>query len=120
MSQLPTLLRLLAAALALTIVIELAAAYLLFGLRERRELAVVALAQVVTNPSVELLCLVTGWRPQLPLASPQWLAMAAAELVAFSVEALLYRRAQVGERPALMSAVLNATSFGLGLVLAAF
>ena len=118
MTQVAALLRPLAVALVLTVVIELAGACLLFGLRTRRALAVVALAQVVTNPSVELVCLAVGWTPRLPLASLPWLAVAAAELAAFAVEALLYRVAEVGEHPWRMAAVLNAVSFGLGLVAA--
>ena len=118
MSQLPALLRLLATTLALTIVIELAGACLLFGIRTRREFLVVALAQVATNPSVELVCLVVGWQPTLPLASLPWLVVALAELAALLVEALLYRCAEAGRHPWLMAGVLNALSFGLGLVLA--
>lgn len=108
--------RLLALALVLTMSIELGAAVLAFGLRERRELAVVALAQVVTNPTVELVCLWVGWNPRLPLASGPWMVMLVAEAAALVVEALLYRVAEVGEHPWLMSAALNVLSFGLGIV----
>lgn len=107
--------RLLALALALTVAIELCAAVLVFGLRERRELAVVALAQVVTNPTVELVCLWVGWNPHLPLASNPWMVMLVAEAAALVVEALLYHVAEVGEHPWLMSAALNVLSFGLGI-----
>ena len=118
MSQVLALVRVLAGTLAATVAIELACAWTLLGVRDRRALAVVALAQVATNPLVELVCLVVGWHPAMPLASPPWLVMAAAEFAAFAAEALLYRAAQVGEHPWRMSAVLNALSFAVGIVLA--
>lgn len=118
MSAALVVVRLLAKTLALTVAIELALAVALFGLRTRREMLVVALAQVVTNPSVELLCLAVGWRASLPLLSMPWLVMLAAELAACAVEALLYRTADVSRHPWLMSAVLNSASLGLGLLLA--
>ena len=98
--------------------VEVALAVLLFGMRDRRQLSVVALAQVVTNPSVVLVCLWSGWRASLPLADAAWRVMLAAELAAVAVEALLYRVAEVGEHPWRQSLVLNALSFGVGLLLA--
>ena len=117
MSQLPALICLLGTALALTIAIEVTAACLLFGLRTRRELLVVALAQVVTNPAVELTSLAVRWHPLLPIASLPWCMVIGAELAALTIEALLYRITEVSERPWLLAATLNALSFGLGLAL---
>lgn len=119
MSPVLAVVRLLAKTLALTVAIELALAVAFFGVRTRREMLVVALAQVVTNPSVELLCMAVGWRASLPLLSMPWLVVLAAELAACVVEALLYRMVGVSRHPWLMSVVLNSTSFGLGLLLAA-
>lgn len=104
--------------LVLTVIIELAAAIVFFGVRTCHDILVVVLAQVVTNPSVELLCLTVGWRANLSLLSQPWLSVLAAELAAWAIEALLYRFAGVTRHPWLMSAVLNGVSFGLGLVLA--
>ncbi len=117
MSPLLSLVRVLATTLVLTIAIELSMAVLAFGMRTRRQMLVVALAQVVTNPLVELLCLAIGWHANLPLNSMPWLVMLAAELAAFVAEAQLYRIAAITQHPWLMSGVLNATSFTLGLLL---
>ncbi len=99
-----------------TIAVELGLAALLFGVRDRRAAAVVALAQVVTNPVVELGCLLVGWSPSLPVASPAWAIMLALELAAVAVEAWLYRETDVFERPVMASVVLNLTSFAIGCV----
>ena len=102
--------------LALTIAIEAAVAWAFFGLRTAYNLRTVALAQVVTNPFVELCVIGLHWNAFLPFASLPWIALLCLEVAAFVVEALLYRTAQVGARPWLLSAVLNATSFGMGLI----
>lgn len=110
---------LLAFALCATIAVELPLAILLFGVRGRRASLVVALAQVVTNPVVELLCLTLRWSPGLPVSHPAWVAVLLAECAAVVVEALLYRRAAFTRRPWLMSVVLNAVSLSLGLIVSA-
>lgn len=105
----------LARTLAATIVLECAFGWLAFGLRSAWELRVVALAQVVTNPAVELVALACGWSPHLAVTHPAWLVLGACEVAALVVEALLYRAAELNGRPWTTSAVLNAVSFGVGL-----
>ena len=101
---------------AATIIIELVLAIVAFGVRGRRAVAVVVLVQLVTNPLVELICLTLQWHPSLPLTSVPWEALLVAEVAATIVEALLYRMANVTRHPWLMSCVLNATSFIIGLL----
>ena len=99
-----------------TVAIEAGMAWATFGLRSAYDLRTVALAQVVTNPLVELCAIIMRWNVFLPLASPAWVVLLCAEVAAFVAEALLYRSAEVGRRPWLLSAALNAASFGIGLV----
>jgi hypothetical protein len=106
-----------ARALLLTIAIEVTLGLLFVRERTWSAVAVVALAQVATNPAVQLVCIATGWSPFVPLGSLPWLALGAAELAAFVAEALLYRLADVTRHPWRMSAVLNLVSFGVGIVL---
>lgn len=117
MSALLPVLGLMARALLLTIAFELPLGFLFTYERTRREVAVISLAQVVTNPSVQLVCMFTGWHPSLPLLSAPWVSLLLAEVAVCAIEALLYRLADITSRPLTMSAVLNASSFGLGLVL---
>lgn len=103
--------------LLLTIGIELALGMAL--LRERTGYAalVLALAQVATNPLVQLACMWSGWSLAAPLASLPWAALGAAELAAVAVEALLFCVAAITRHPWRLSAALNATSFAAGLLL---
>ena len=110
-------LKALAIALFATIVIEVSFSILLFGLRERRELLVVALAQVVTNPVVGFVSLAFCWRPELPIRSAAWMALLIVELAAIVVEGQLYRMVHVGMHAWRMSLTLNLLSFILGLAL---
>ena len=112
------LVRLLATTLAATIALELPLAVVLFGVRGRREMAVVALAQVATNPLVELLCVMVRWHLSLPLTDPAWAALLAAELAAVVVESLLYRIADISDHPWRMSVALNTVSLAVGLLAA--
>ena len=111
-------LALMAYALVMTVIVEVLLAVVLFGIRGRRGLVVVALAQAVTNPIVEFVCLASNWRPSLPLWSWPWVALLAVEVTAMVAEAVLYRVANVVRRPWLMSCVLNGISFGAGLLIA--
>ena len=99
-----------------TIAVELTLAVLLFGVRNRDQAIVVALAQVATNPVVEFGCLMLAWSPTDPLASPSWAGILALEVAAIVVEVCLYRVSDTFERPWLASIVLNLASFGLGCV----
>lgn len=114
--DIPLLLATFATTLGATIAIELALAWLLFGVRQRRDCAVVALAQVVTNPVVEAACLILSWSPADPIPSPSWAAILALEAAAVLVEAWVYRQTGAVRRPLLASLALNAASFGIGCV----
>lgn len=107
----------LARALVLTIAFEVPLSLFFLNRRTWRELLVVALAQVVTNPTVELVCIAFRWSMAAPLLSTSWFALAIAEVAAFVVEALLYRVSCITDYPWRMSAALNAASFGIGLLL---
>lgn len=99
-----------------TIAVELALSLLLFGVRNRDQAIVVALAQVATNPVVEFGCLMLAWSPTDPLVSPSWAGILVLEVAAIVVEAWLYRVSDTFERPWLASIVLNLASFGLGCI----
>ena len=103
--------------LVLTEVIELVLARVALGVRSRDDLVTVALAQVVTNPAVQLIALLAGCSPHSPVPGWPWVVVLLAEVVTFVVEALLYRFAGL-KRPWAASAVLNAASFAIGLGLA--
>ena len=103
-------------ALVATIAIEVPLARILFGLCDPRSLTIVALAQVVTNPWVELVCLTVGFDPAI-FPSPAWAAMTVAELAAVVAEAAVYRACRITSRPWAMSCALNATSFLAGIAL---
>lgn len=98
--------------LGLTLLFELGFA-LLCRLRGR-DLALCALANVLTNPPVVLLALL--WRVYVPL--PGWWPMPLLEASAVLTEAAIYRRdAAHIRRPLLFSLCANALSYGLGLAL---
>jgi hypothetical protein len=113
----------LASALALTIAIEVPVAALL-GLRTRRAVAAVALVSVVTNPPLNFALLALGLA--LPgfaeNAAAYWLTVAALELLAVLAEwrLLLWVLGGESRRMLVVSAVMNAASFGAGLVWLAF
>ncbi|GEM_PF-6704632 len=107
-------LALMALCLALTLAVEVAGARTLFGIRDARALAVIALAQCATNPLVEAgtVC------AYLLLPRPYPLAFVAVlEVCAFVAEALIYRAKGVGVRPWHMSAALNTLSICVGFIL---
>ena len=112
-----SLLAVIALTCAVTIVVELGLAMLLFGIRGRHDCSVVALAQVATNPVVELGCVMLAWTPTSPPLGPAWAGMLALEVAAVAVEAWLYRSSGTFGRPLLASLVLNVASFALGCAL---
>lgn len=110
-------LKLLASALVSTLALEMPLA-LLFLLRvDRTSLAVVALAQVATNPIAETICILSGWHYTLPLTHPSWIYVLVTEAAVVVVEGLLYRFANITRHPWAMSITLNVVSFGLGILL---
>ena len=115
-----TTLAFLGRSLAKTIVIELGAS-LALGVRRPTDLAVIALAQALTNPVVAWGAARVGWTPGAG-AGP-WTAVMCLELAAVAVEALVYRsrlsaECRWREHPWCLSVLLNALSFAAGLVLA--
>lgn len=105
-----------AVSLGLTLLIELGLA-LLLGVRSKRGLLVVFLANVLTNPAAVCLCLAL-WPYLGSLYLPFQLLVEAAVVL---VEWRVYRpfRADLAARlsPFLLSLVLNACSYGTGLIL---
>ncbi len=102
--------------LILTEAFEVGLARLALGVRSRYDLVTVALAQVVTNPTVQFVAYFAGWTPRAPELGWQWVFVLLAEIVAFVVEGVLYRASGM-KRPWLTSAVLNGASFLVGLLL---
>ena len=107
------MLTVLAGSLALTLVLEELFA-LLWGLRGRRELTVVALVNVLTNPPVVLLCHTAvglwGW--------PAAVVTAVLETAAVLVEWRCYRLCSDQlQRPLLFALLANLFSYGAGRVI---
>lgn len=110
---------LLGPALALTIVIEVPVAVLM-GLRGGRAVASVTLVNVVTNPVLNLIVLaLVAWVPAVAyLPSVYWSVVTLLELVVVVVEwrLLLWALGGSSRRMLLTSVVMNAASFGAGLL----
>lgn len=103
----------LAVCLLSTIAVECTVAAAAFRVRNLHGLAVVALAQVVTNPAVVLAS--TLAYGTLPSQAGRWVALVMLELGALATEALLYGRAGVVNRPWRLSVACNLASFLVGL-----
>lgn len=110
----------------LTEAVELGCAWLL-GLRRREGAGLIFLANLMTNPAVVLISTL------LPMRTPLWvtknLVLGILEVLAWLAEALLYAHGRESIRemlpmrvshlagPYLTSGILNACSFGAGLIL---
>ena len=95
----------------ITAAVECIAAFLL-GLRDKRSLLIVFLANVITNPAVVYtVTLLHLWGFAYEKAVQILL-----ELVAFGAEALIYRRA-FGKRALKLAFLLNAASFAAGILI---
>ncbi len=101
------------AALALTLALELGYA-LVWGVRGRRALALVALVNCLTNPPVNLL-----YTYGVTLGGlPDWPVTAVLECAAVLAEWLVYRRAEdAPRRPFLFSLCANAFSYCAGCLI---
>lgn len=88
---------------------------LLMGLR-RKELLIVLLANLLTNPAVNVLYLLAGLYTPLP----EVLVIAVLEIAAVVTEWLIYRSLTESKRPFLVSFVANAVSYGVGLLITTF
>ena len=101
-------------ALLLTEAIELPVC-LLWGLK-RRDLLFVLLANVLTNPLLNVLYAIARLYTPIPPAA----ALTVLESAAVAAEWLVYRSATDAKRPFLTSLTANAASFGLGLLITTF
>ena len=98
--------------LALTVVVELAVALAVFHVRDARHIAVVALAQVVTNPPLVLATIVAGVAFDSEFAFATMLIVL--EMAAVVAEGGIYRYAGLSDRPYILSLACNAASFAIG------
>ena len=98
-------------ALLLTEAIEIPVC-LLFHMRGR-DLIFVLLANVLTNPLLNVLYALT----RLYTAVPPAVSLAVLEGAAVTAEWLVYRSATDAKRPLVVSLTANAASFGLGLLI---
>jgi hypothetical protein len=101
-------------ALLLTEAIELPVCRL-WGMRGR-DLVFVLLANLLTNPVVNVLYALA----YLYTPIPRVLAIAMLEIAAVLVEWFVYRYATEAKRPFLVSLTANAASFGAGLLITTF
>ena len=88
---------------------------LLFHMRGR-DLIFVVLANVLTNPMLNVLYAIACLYTPIPPA----VSLAVLEPAAVVVEWLVYRSATGAKRPFLASLTANAASFGLGLLITTF
>ena len=105
--------------LGLTLLIEMPLAFGL-GVRKRRGLFIVFLVNVLTNPAAVLVCLLIR-----PAAGDLYLLFQiSVEIVVVITEGIVYNqfREEMSAKlkPFLLSLVLNACSYGLGLVINLF
>lgn len=107
------MLKIFAVSLGLTLLVEGLLA-LAWGLRSRRELAVVALVNILTNPAVVLLYHTAAGLWRLNAAA----VTAVLECAAVAVEWFWYRRcSEKLRRPFLFALLANAVSYGVGCVI---
>lgn len=108
------LLRSLLLCLALTLVFELGAAFLL-GVRDKKDFLFLALVNIVTNPPLVLV--LDLW--YFSRGTPPWYLIAALEAAAVTVEWLLVRRRLAYQKipPLLFIFILNLISFFGGMLL---
>ena len=107
-----------ARALLLTIVFETGLA-LILGVRKKRDIAVVVLAQAVTNPVLVITAVLINFRFDITV---YYIALAALEISAVAAEGFIYKSVLDYKKinPFLLSLVLNAFSFTAGQILNSF
>ena len=88
---------------------------LLWGMRGR-DLVFVLLANVLTNPLLNVLYAIACLYTRIPPAA----ALAVLEPAAVIAEWIVYRSATKAKRPFLTSLTANAASFGIGLLITTF
>ena len=103
-------------ALVLTIIIETLIAFLLFKIKDKKDLLIVMLVNVLTNPlvnSISTFCLYNyGFKAKD-------ISMVVLEILAFISEALIYSKALTNKKtnPFILSFVLNASSYLMGVLI---
>ena len=109
------MLRSLALSLGLTLILELAGA-LLFGLRQKRDLLLVVLVNVLTNPLVVLICNLFLILSSVPIP---WYWILLLEVMAVLSEGFLYHKGLSRKpiHPLLLSLILNGISYIGGLLI---
>lgn len=107
------MLKSLALSLGLTLLLELPGAWLL-GIRKKQDLLLVALVNIVTNPTVVLILNLVRLQ-----TLPPWYLIAALELAAVAIEGFIYHKglSRKGRNPFLLSVILNGISYFGGLLL---
>lgn len=106
----------LAFSLAATVLLE-ACFFLLTGKRNKKDLLLVILVNVLTNPPVVLLF----WLAALHTSINGWIIKAPLEILAVLIEAFYYKRyARDIKRPFLFSLAANAFSFTAGVLIQLF
>jgi len=108
-----SLIRSLAVSLALTLIIE-AGFFLLVGKRNKKDLLLLVLVNVITNPLVVLISTLMRWFTSVD----PWVVTIVLESGAVLTEGLFYRHyGKSFKRPLLFSLAANACSYGIGLLL---
>ncbi len=102
-------------ALALTMIIEVAVAFLL-GYRDRRSLAVVALVNVVTNPTLNYVVMVLAVFRIVPIG-PALILCLEALVVLVEWRLMVYALDKNPNRLLVLSLVMNAASYSAGLLI---
>jgi len=110
------LLTALAFSLLLTVMLE-TGFFLLTGKRKKKDLLLVILVNIITNPAVVL----TYWLAVLHTDANRDIIKAPLEIFAVLTEGYFYKKyGQSFKRPYLFSAAANAFSFGVGVLLQQF
>ena len=104
-----------ARALALTILFETGLA-LILGVRKKRDIAVVVLAQALTNPPLVITLMLINLRCGFTIYCA---AVAVLEILAFLAEGVVYKKTLDFKKinPFLLSLILNVFSFSAGQVI---
>ncbi len=112
--------RSLSTSLAITLVVELAVAAALFGMRAHRDLAVLGLINVATNPMVNLLLAAemaaSGSRSLADPVTATTLAVLEVAVVLVEWQVLARLLPEWRGSALRMSVVMNAASFGVGML----
>ena len=109
------MLRSLALSLGLTLILELLGAFL-FGFRQKRDLALVTLVNILTNPLIVLICNLYLIASGIPIP---WYWILPLEVLAVLTEGFIYHKGLSHRpiHPLFLSLILNGISYIGGLLL---